>query len=658
MSSIWEQITGTAEDAFNAGKEWAGDVVDDVKDAATNFAIDQVMDNIKDQYSFKDAFVTYDKLTPELEAAGWKEGLDGQPYNAQLAIDFAPGGKFYDPDVDKNVAMAQAAKNAGITSSSAPRTNPFLSQDLRQRTPSGTIYNPSMEAFNNASLFNYKGPGGAAEYTYGQGLPMGYGTYGTPPGPNLYYEGQFGEGYKESQVADNAINLPPVTMPDGVPQIPSNNNNSINNSNDLTYAETIAAMGIAPGDAPSTLFPGTGTEISSTEQASMPGFNGMNPDFLISQADQGPDIGLLNYTNNGTVSAADQAIFDAAKMEKFNPTGGPSIYDTQYTVGANNAMSPIGPSIYDTQYTAGANNVMSPIGPSIYETMTSPTMLGGEEQVFEGPYNMTDNDDGTFSYGNSQSNQGNFETANQTVENDSYISDLPIVESDINNLNIFQDTGDEEVVISTPLGDLTQSDIDNMVSNAVTINLDQSYASDNYSPAPKYGLDEAVVDSGKYIYDVLTSGNTSNANAGFVQAVAPTATTTGYAGNIQINPFTLDMSPSEIAYQDAVANPVVQPVVNPQPLPSFINEDSGNQEGKEMYEMFKEGLLADDMMIGSNYLGVDDNPKPAPVAVSIPSIFRPPAPRPTPAPTVFASPGGAPGYTSYGPPNFQLVGGR
>ena len=661
MSSIWEQITGTAEDAFNAGKEWAGGVVDDVKDAATNFAIDQVMDNIKDQYSFEDAFVTYDKLTPELEAAGWKEGLDGQPYNAQLAIDFAPGGKFYDPDVDKNITPRPGAIGPDfVANNTATTSGPFLSQDLRQRTPSGTIYNPSMEAFNNASLFNYKGPGGAAEYTYGQGLPMGYGTYGTPPGPNLYYEGQFGEGYKESQVADNAINLPPVTMPDGVPQIPAPKPTQPNmpgftsggSVNDKVQYEN---------------------EILNSNVGS-----GLNPNFLVSQADQGPDIGLLNYTNNGTVSAADQAIFDAAKMEKFNPTGGPSIYDTQYTVGANNAMSPvgpsiydtqytvgannamspIGPSIYDTQYTVGANNVMSPIGPSIYETMTSPTMLGGEEQVFEGPYNMTVNDDGTFSYGNSQSNQGNFETANQTVENDSYISDLPIVESDINNLNIFQDTGDEEVVISTPLGDLTQSDIDNMVSNAVTINLDQSYASDNYSPAPKYGLDEAVVDSGKYIYDVLTSGNTSNANAGFVQAVAPTATTTGYAGNIQINPFTLDMSPSEIAYQDAVANPVVQTVVNPQPLPSFINEDSGNQEGKEMYEMFKEGLLADDMMIGSNYLGIDDNPKPAPVTVSIPSIFRPPAPRPTPAPTVFASPGGAPGYTSYGPPNFQLVGGR
>lgn len=287
MASIWEQITGTAEDAFNAGKEWAGDVVDDVKGAATNFAIDQVIDNMKDQYSFEDAFVTYDKLTPELEAAGWKEGLDGQPYNAQLAIDFAPGGKFYDPDVDKNVAMAQAAKNAGITSSSAPRTNPFLSQDLRQRTPSGTIYNPSMEAFDNASLFNYEGPGGAAEYTYGQGLPIGYGTYGTPVGPNLYYEGQFGEGYREPQVADNAINLPPVTMPGGIPQIPTERPTQANmpgftsggggtgpGGKDLTYQETIDYFGLDPV---STTFPSPGAELVDTPASVL---NVGMPDFL------------------------------------------------------------------------------------------------------------------------------------------------------------------------------------------------------------------------------------------------------------------------------------------------------------------------------------------------------------------------------------------
>lgn len=287
MASIWEQITGTAEDAFNAGKEWAGDVVDDVKGAATNFAIDQVIDNMKDQYSFKDAFVTYDKLTPELEAAGWKEGLDGQPYNAQLAIDFAPGGKFYDPDVDKNVAMAQAAANAGITNSPVPSTNPFLSQDLRQRTPSGTIYNPSMEAFDNASLFNYEGPGGAAEYTYGQGLPIGYGTYGTPVGPNLYYEGQFGEGYREPQVADNAINLPPVAMPGGIPQIPTERPTQANmpgftsggggtgpGGKDLTYQETIDYFGLDPV---STTFPSPGAELVDTPASVL---NVGLPDFL------------------------------------------------------------------------------------------------------------------------------------------------------------------------------------------------------------------------------------------------------------------------------------------------------------------------------------------------------------------------------------------
>jgi hypothetical protein len=220
-----------------------------------------------------------------------------------------------------------------------------------------------------------------------------------------------------------------------------------------------------------------------------------------------------------------------------------------------------------------------------------------------------------------------------TITNEPYISDVPIVADDLDNTSIFQD-------IELPEGP------------PITVNLNQSYPSDNYSPAPQYGFDEAAVDA----YDFITSGNTGNANSGIVQAVVQPETTSGYAGNIIVNPYTIDMSPSEIAYQDAIANPVVEtPVVTPQILPSFINEDSGDQEGQEMYQMFKEGLLADDMMIGSNYLGIDDNPKPAPAPVSIPSIFRP---RPTPAPTVFASPGGAPGFTSYGPPNLQLVGGR
>jgi len=273
MSSIWEQITGTAEDAFNAGKEWAGDVVDDVKNAATNFAIDQAINNMKDQYSFENAFVSHDKLTPELIEQGWREGLDGQPYNYSLAEKFAPGGIFHDPDVDRNTAMAQAAQNAGITSSPVPTNSSFLSQDLRQRTPSGTIYNPSMEAFNNASLFNYEGPGGLDEYTYGQGLPMDYGIWGTPVGPNLYYEGQFGEGYREPNVADNAITLPPITMPEGIPQIPTQPNmpgftsgggsggGTGAGGKDLNYFETLASMGIDPADAPSTTFPGINDKV-------------------------------------------------------------------------------------------------------------------------------------------------------------------------------------------------------------------------------------------------------------------------------------------------------------------------------------------------------------------------------------------------------------
>lgn len=611
-----------AHNIFHTATDWVNDkVIDPIADYATDKYVDYKIDQYVD--SFTDEFKGPTKMTKELEDAGWKLGLDNIPYNPNA-------GKSPRPEYDIEPNVTPRPGNTGpdfVANNTTASTSPFLSQDLRQRTPSGTIYNPSMEAYNNASLFDYAGPGGVAEYTYGQGLPMDYGVYGTPPGPNLYYEGQFGEGYVEPQVADTAIKLPPITMPDGVPQVPT------------------------PGN-PSTTTP-------RPTQPNMPAFtgggSGMDASLLVGQADQGPDIGLPGYTNNGTISAADQAIFDNARRERFNPIGGPSIYDTQYT--------------------------------------SVPYQIGGEEQVFDSSYNMQPSDDGTFNYGTSQTNQGNFETANQmvggslptnimrnpneetqqyrgiyvdprtvpeidlvqanqtfmpsfpadygegsnlvTITNEPYISDLPIVADDLDNTSIFQD-------IELPAGP------------PITVNLNQSYPSDNYSPAPQYGLDEAAVDA----YDFITSGNAGNANSGIVQAVAQPATTSGYAGNIIVNPYTIDMSPSEIAYQDAIANPVVQPAVNPQTLPSFINEDSGDQEGQEMYEMFKEGLLADDMMIGSNYLGIDDNPKPAPVTVSIPNIFRPPAPRPTPAPTVFASPGGAPGFTSYGPPNLQLVGGR
>lgn len=289
--SILEDVKETGLNLFEDAKAWGSGVVDDVKSAATKFAIDQAIDNMKDQYSFEGAFVTHDKLTPELEEQGWKLGIDGQPYNAQLAVDFAPGGKFYDPDAEYGGTAGKermlAAQNAATTAGATTPTSPFLYQDLRQRTPSGTIYNPSMEAFENASLFDYQGPGGLAEYTYGQGLPMGYGTYGTPVDvPNPYFWGQFGEGYVEPGVADNAINLPPVTMPGDVPQIPARpaggggaggSWGTGTGGRDLTYAETLADMGIDPLDAPRTTFPSPGAELVESPPSVL---NVGIPDFL------------------------------------------------------------------------------------------------------------------------------------------------------------------------------------------------------------------------------------------------------------------------------------------------------------------------------------------------------------------------------------------
>jgi hypothetical protein len=354
------------EDAWNAGKEWATDVKEDAEKYVTKKIIQSKLNDFGT--SVTEALGGPTKMTPELEAAGWELGIDNVPYNPQLAKDFAPGGKFYDPDAEVGGTAGRermrAAQNAGVTSSTPAEAVPFIYQDLRQRTPSGTIYNPSMESFENASLFDYQGPGGLAEYTYGQGLPMGYDVYGTPVGPNLYYEGQFGEGFVEPGVADNAINLPPVTMPGDVPQITTPSNQATMpeftggggtgpGGQDLTYAETLNEMGINLADAPSTTFPGptqdtalvdtpasvlnvgipdflsdawTGvkdfgsdlvgglfTDDGVTETAAAPS---MDANLLVSRADQGPDVGLLNYTNDGTVSAADQARFDAAKAAR------------------------------------------------------------------------------------------------------------------------------------------------------------------------------------------------------------------------------------------------------------------------------------------------------------------------------------------------------
>lgn len=307
------------EDAWNAGKEWATDVKEDAEKYVTKKIIQSKLNDFGT--SVTEALGGPTKMTPELEAAGWELGIDNVPYNPQLAKDFAPGGKFYDPDVDRNVAMAQAAQDAGVTSSTPSEAVPFIYQDLRQRTPSGTIYNPSMESFENASLFDYQGPGGLAEYTYGQGLPMGYDVYGTPVGPNLYYEGQFGEGFVEPGVADNAINLPPVTMPGDVPQITTPTEQPTQatmpgftggggtgpGGQDLTYAETLAEMGINLADAPSTTFPGP-TKDTALVDTPASVLNVGIPDFLSDAwtgvKDFGSDLVGGLFTDDGVTETA------------------------------------------------------------------------------------------------------------------------------------------------------------------------------------------------------------------------------------------------------------------------------------------------------------------------------------------------------------------
>ena len=341
----------TLEEMWDAGTEWATDnviepVTDWVEDKVTDYKINQIKNDYVD--SFKDAFVSHDKLTPELIEQGWKLGLDNVPYNASLVGIHDPGGIYYDPDYEDNLAAANAAATGGgAGGSTGTGSGSFLSQDLRQRTPSGTMYNPDISEYLNSGLFNYTGPGGVPEYTYGQGLRTDgadYGIWGTPTDvPNPYYWGQFGEGFEESTgVADGAISLPPVDLPAGVSPTNNNPNVGTNTTNinvgsgggsgdkDLNYFETLAAMGIDPSDAPSTTFPGPNDKLieeaimnQDAVKETLPYESGITWN---SGANEAGNIGQLNYTNDGTVSARDQALFNAAQSIRF-PGNEDSSYD-------------------------------------------------------------------------------------------------------------------------------------------------------------------------------------------------------------------------------------------------------------------------------------------------------------------------------------------
>lgn len=140
---------------------------------------------------------------------GEEIGIDGVPYRPDAGQ--TNPAYSYEPN--------QGGGSAAGYTPSVPEV--MLSQDLSQRAPSGTMYAPDLSAYNDSSLFNYTGPGGVDGYTYGQGLRTGgadYSIFGTPTDvANPYYEGQFAP--EPAGPADGAINMNPVQLPDGLPQI-------------------------------------------------------------------------------------------------------------------------------------------------------------------------------------------------------------------------------------------------------------------------------------------------------------------------------------------------------------------------------------------------------------------------------------------------------
>ena len=443
-----------AHNIFHTGAEWFGDKIDDAKD----FVEDKVMDYKVDKYidSFTDNFEGPKKMTPELEAAGWKLGLDNIPYNPNAGV--LPAYSYLEPPKSTS-AQTQNTNNTGGTSTEAVSGGVLQAQDLRQRTPSGTMYEPDLSEYRASSLFEYAGPGGLEEYTYGQGLPMdgaGYDIWGSPAGsPNPYYEGQFGEGYVEpTGPADGAVSMPPVTMPDGVPQIPpsSTNNPSMpaftgsGTQGDLDYFQTLAAMGINPSDAPSTTFPGLNDKLAAetllNQNAKKITSSGMDANFL--NSNQGADIGLSDYNNDGRISQADLAIFEAAKAERFGleaDTIGLPGYTNNGTISQadqnifNAAQAErfglekdtVGLPGYTNDgsisqadqniFNAAKMSRMPDSSPNVYDTQYTPVQyqIGGEEQMYDANYNMPATDDGSFNYGGSINNQPNFEVANNII---------------------------------------------------------------------------------------------------------------------------------------------------------------------------------------------------------------------------------------------------
>ena len=269
---------------------------------------------------------------------------------------------------NSNNNSAGGAGGGGGGAAQVPQSTaqPLRPQDLSQRALSGSYYAPDMSAYNDSSLFNYTGPGGVDEYTYGQGLRTDgadYSVFGTPADMvNPYYEGQFAQ--TSTGVADGAVGMSPVVMPEGI----ASTNSIVNPPNipitsvmprpgvasaDLNYAQQIESMGLTSQTAPSTLFPS-------------PGDSGITPSTLMAEGSpngrtgrgyrSGMDSSLLADENG----IADTEQYLSAPLGTANPQGGlPNPYRDRDGMSYNSQTGNVEPT---TGFTDTADDRFKPEG--------------------------------------------------------------------------------------------------------------------------------------------------------------------------------------------------------------------------------------------------------------------------------------------------------
>jgi len=636
-----------AHNIFHTGFEFIEDKTSDLVDSAKKFGTDLYVDYKVNQMvdSFKDEFKGPTTITPEMAAEGWKPGLDGIPYNSKLNEKFEPGGIFYDPDVDKNTAIANAVASGEVSSAEAGTTPFELSQDLRQRTPSGTIYNPSMDAYNESSLFNYEGPGGVPEYTYGQGLRTGGAGYGTPPGPNLYYEGQYGEGFVEPGVADTAITLPPITMPAGVPQVPTSNtntntsnntnNNDVNNNNGTNNYSS----GMDSGLLNSYI---NETGIGTATQGSGMGYTGGVNEPGIGNATQGSGMGYSSGANEAGIGNATQGSgmgyssganeAGIAGTQQFMPSG-MTLPADESGIGNTQQFMPSGMTMPADE--SGIGNTQQQLPPN---TVTNPF-----EDSMSIPSLVRPVDSGT---------------ANSM----SYLSNnFPANYANGNNMNLLTAADEEEdrLIMSAPMTVEEQAMGTNpgLFENSIMLNMSDMYTPTNENndmsgytfggSTDNPGFDELIMSGVNAVQSLFDSDSPSAEEVAESVTKEPSiwssvmetiAGTAGMGFPANIEPVNTE--------ETLIQNP-------PDNSPAFT-DNMFEYEGS--YDNASGSNAAIDAIIAQNQGGIFNPPPPViynTPPVGPPSVISAPPPRPTSRPVVATNPVTSKPFVSYGPPNMR-----